>query len=101
MNTWCKKHDATVLALPVNTRRLPELQDNDLIIVLEWAEAGDLSQVLKRQAQAATLFQPLQVMHLFSQKPGNIFVAHDGILKLGDLGLSRYFSSRTLQALTT
>ena len=31
------------------------------------------------------------------QKPSNIFVALDGCLKLGDLGLSRYFSSRTLQ----
>lgn len=31
-------------------------------------------------------------------KPGNIFVTLDGSLKLGDLGLSRYFSSRTLQA---
>ena len=30
-------------------------------------------------------------------KTGNIFVALDGCLKLGDLGLSRYFSSRTLQ----
>jgi serine/threonine protein kinase len=34
-------------------------------------------------------------------KPSNIFVGSDGRVKLGDLGLSRYFSSRTLQALTT
>jgi serine/threonine protein kinase len=34
-------------------------------------------------------------------KPSNIFVGRDGRVKLGDLGLSRYFSSRTLQALTT
>ena len=34
-------------------------------------------------------------------KPHNIFIAADGNLKLGDLGLSRYFSSRTLQAMTT
>jgi NIMA (never in mitosis gene a)-related kinase 7 len=34
-------------------------------------------------------------------KPGNIFVTADGTLKLGDLGLTRYFSSRTLQAMTT
>ena len=30
-------------------------------------------------------------------KPSNIFVTASGDLKLGDLGLSRYFSSRTLQ----
>eukprot|EP00983_Pelagomonas_calceolata_P106973 1159292-Pelagomonas_calceolata.AAC.2 len=34
-------------------------------------------------------------------KPHNIFIAGDGNLKLGDLGLSRYFSSRTLQAMST
>lgn len=34
-------------------------------------------------------------------KPHNIFISSDGCLKLGDLGLSRYFSSRTLQAMTT
>lgn len=30
-------------------------------------------------------------------KPSNIFVTASGDLKIGDLGLSRYFSSRTLQ----
>jgi len=34
-------------------------------------------------------------------KPHNIFISADGNLKLGDLGLSRYFSSRTLQAMST
>ncbi len=34
-------------------------------------------------------------------QPGNIFVTAQGSLKLGDLGLSRYFSSGTFQALTT
>jgi len=31
-------------------------------------------------------------------KPANIFLAADGVLKLGDLGLGRYLSSQTLEA---
>lgn len=94
-------------------------QDNEMVIILEWAEAGDLGQLLKQRAQEGQFFEPAHIWQLFYQvcsamkhmhdrrmmhrdlKPGNIFVASDGSLKLGDLGLSRYFSSRTLQALTT
>uniref|UniRef100_A0A7S0RG92 non-specific serine/threonine protein kinase n=1 Tax=Chlamydomonas leiostraca TaxID=1034604 RepID=A0A7S0RG92_9CHLO len=95
------------------------IQDNELVIILEWAEAGDLGHLLRERAAAGSGFEPGQVWSFFSQichamkhmhdrrmmhrdlKPGNIFVAADGSLKLGDLGLSRYFSSRTLQAVTT
>eukprot|EP00891_Asterochloris_glomerata_P006403 jgi/Astpho2/6403/Aster-08090 len=31
-------------------------------------------------------------------KPGNMFVTYNGTLKVGDLGLSRHLSSRTMQA---
>ena len=30
-------------------------------------------------------------------KPGNMFVTYNGTLKVGDLGLSRHLSSRTMQ----
>ncbi|GFR52998.1 hypothetical protein Agub_g15690, partial [Astrephomene gubernaculifera] len=93
--------------------------DNELVIVLEWAEAGDLGQLIKQRAEAGQLFAAEQVWRQFQQvcnalkhmhdrrmmhrdlKPSNIFVTASGDLKLGDLGLSRYFSSRTLQAQTT
>lgn len=95
------------------------IQDNELVIILEWAEAGDLGLALKSRAQSGAQFPQEQVHKLFSQicsamvhmhnrrmmhrdlKPHNIFIAGDGNLKLGDLGLSRYFSSRTLQAMST
>ena len=38
-----------------------------------------------------------RIMHR-DLKPANIFVALDGSLKLGDLGLGRYFSSQTIEA---
>ncbi|EFJ50934.1 NimA-related protein kinase 7 [Volvox carteri f. nagariensis] len=94
-------------------------ENNELVIVLEWAEGGDLGHVIKQRQEMGQAFSPEQVWVQFQQvcgalkhmhdrrmmhrdlKPSNIFVTASGDLKLGDLGLSRYFSSRTLQAQTT
>ncbi|GIL47477.1 hypothetical protein Vafri_4297, partial [Volvox africanus] len=94
-------------------------ENNELVIVLEWAEGGDLGHVIKQRQESGEAFSPEQVWVQFQQvcgalkhmhdrrmmhrdlKPSNIFVTASGDLKLGDLGLSRYFSSRTFQAQTT
>jgi len=92
------------------------IADNDLLIAIEWAEKGDLKRVIKRAqaedipldetkvweytsqiAKAIKHMQDKRIMHR-DLKPANIFIASDGSLKLGDLGLGRYFSSQTMEA---
>merc|ERR1719399_580368 len=93
---------------------LKELQH--LHIILEWASRGDLKRVLKRAvasdvylsegqiweymrqlSSALSYMQKKRIMHR-DVKPANIFLAEDGTLKLGDLGLGRFFSSQTMEA---
>ena len=91
------------------------IEDNDLVIVLDWAEGGDLGKVLKDRQAAGHFFQEQEVLAIFSQvcaavhhmherrimhrdlKPSNILISNEGV-KVGDMGLSRYFSSRTAEA---
>lgn len=92
------------------------LENNELSIVMEWAEAGDFANVLRQRREANAMFSITEVLHFFKQlcaalhhmherrimhrdlKPSNIFLTSDGLLKLGDLGLSRHFSSKTVAA---
>eukprot|EP01017_Pseudomicrothorax_dubius_P042505 TRINITY_DN6946_c0_g1_i1.p1 TRINITY_DN6946_c0_g1~~TRINITY_DN6946_c0_g1_i1.p1 ORF type:complete len:691 (-),score=136.09 TRINITY_DN6946_c0_g1_i1:99-2171(-) len=92
------------------------ISDNELIIVTEWAELGDLKRLLKTAVQDDIpleepkiweyLFQTSgAISHMHEKriihrdlKPANIFIAADGALKVGDLGLGRVFSSETVEA---
>merc|ERR1719161_3269004 len=92
------------------------LSEKDMHIILEWASRGDLKRVLRRAVQselslpegqiweymrqlssALSYMQTKRIMHR-DIKPANIFLAEDGTLKLGDLGLGRFFSSQTMEA---
>lgn len=92
------------------------ITDNDLMIVYEWAAAGDLKRQLRKAQERGTGFEERVIWKYFSQicnamkhmhdkrimhrdlKPANIFLTLDGTIKVGDLGLSRELSEHTIQA---
>lgn len=92
------------------------ITENDLVIVVEWAAAGDLKRQLRKQQEKQQNFDERIIWKYFSQicdaiqhmhekrimhrdlKPANIFLTLDGTIKVGDLGLSRELSENTIQA---
>eukprot|EP00443_Scrippsiella_acuminata_P022112 CAMPEP_0115188242 /NCGR_PEP_ID=MMETSP0270-20121206/10908_1 /TAXON_ID=71861 /ORGANISM="Scrippsiella trochoidea, Strain CCMP3099" /LENGTH=746 /DNA_ID=CAMNT_0002601415 /DNA_START=133 /DNA_END=2373 /DNA_ORIENTATION=+ len=92
------------------------VEQNELLIIVDWAEKGDLKRIIRKAQANETHFKEPQIWeyskqlagaldHMHSKrvmhrdiKPANIFVAQDGSLKLGDLGLGRLMSSETLEA---
>eukprot|EP00948_MAST-09A_sp_MAST-9A-sp1_P001834 g1834.t1 len=92
------------------------IDGNELVIVFEWAEAGDLKRQIRKAAERRARFDERVVWKYFSQvcdaiqhmhkqrimhrdlKPANIFLMADGRVKVGDLGLGRHFSEETMQA---
>lgn len=92
------------------------IEDNVFVLIFEWAAQGDIKKLIKRAIQQSSFFDERTlwnycmqiadgVRHMHERrvlhrdiKPANIFVAADGSLKIGDLGLGREFSSKTVEA---
>ena len=88
----------------------------ELIIVFEWAAAGDLKRQIRKAQERNTYFDERVCWKYFSQiceaidymheqrvmhrdlKPANIFLTLNGTVKVGDLGLGRALSEHTMEA---
>lgn len=89
------------------------IEHNELTVVMELAEHGDLAGLIKAAFRAKQPLSEAEVWRYFSQianalaymhkervmhrdiKPANVFVLAANHVKLGDLGVGRHFSSKT------
>mmetsp|Transcript_48561 Transcript_48561/g.126016 ORF Transcript_48561/g.126016 Transcript_48561/m.126016 type:complete len:281 (-) Transcript_48561:2794-3636(-) len=91
-------------------------ENNDYVIELELADNGDLAKFIKKTWRSGEYLTFITIWKIFHQvceglqamhekrimhrdiKPGNVLLNSEGGAKLGDLGLGRYFSSKTTVA---
>ncbi|DAZ94089.1 TPA: hypothetical protein N0F65_004201 [Lagenidium giganteum] len=92
------------------------LDNKELYIAFEWAEAGDLKRQIRKANEKGVRFDERTIWRYFSQmcaailhlhrarimhrdlKPANIFLTLQGVVKVGDLGLGRHLSEDTMEA---
>ena len=91
------------------------IDESMLIIIFEWAPAGDLKRLIRKTAESGKKLDEPSIWNYFSQitdgllymhkerimhrdiKPANVLVGANGMLKIGDLGLGRQLSEQTME----
>lgn len=89
--------------------------NNELYIICEWAEKGDLKRQIREAIEKELNFSELNIWEFLHQmmsginvmhhnrimhrdlKPANILISNDGVLKIADQGLGRIFGSGTFE----
>ena len=92
------------------------IEGDELVIVFEWAAAGDLKRQIRKAVERGAHFEERVIWKYFSQicdallhmheqrilhrdlKPANVFLTLNGTVKVGDLGLGRMMSEHTFEA---
>jgi tRNA A-37 threonylcarbamoyl transferase component Bud32 len=92
------------------------VEGRQLVLVFEYAEAGDLKRQVRKARERGLNFEERVVWRYFSQiadavahmhsrrilhrdlKPANVFLTLAGVVKVGDLGLGRLMSEHSLVA---
>ncbi|KAH8050174.1 serine/threonine kinase [Aureococcus anophagefferens] len=92
------------------------IEGDELVIVFEWAAAGDLKRQIRKAVERKQGFEERVIWKYFSQicdalahmheqrilhrdlKPANVFLTLNGTVKVGDLGLGRMMSEHTFEA---